>query len=242
MRSKVSETAVAVVLAGLMACYPVLGVAADNLALGKVVPRGSAQLNGTRLALETTLYAGDTITTPADGLALVLLPQGDQLHVGPASAVRATDTAGTLLVSLERGALLARSGSGQTIAVRARGLIVNPQAAARYAVALTENAVVVSAEQGVVTVQGTAQTYTVPAGKTMRFEVADGPQAPAGAGASGLGPGTAAIVAIIISVGAAIPIGFVIADELADDARKDACEQVKSQVSPASAGAGITCK
>ncbi|MFQ5818082.1 MAG: hypothetical protein ACE5H2_09050, partial [Terriglobia bacterium] len=53
-------------LAILMVWYPVLSVTAGNVPLGKVVPRGPAELNGTQLTLETTLYPGDTITTPAE--------------------------------------------------------------------------------------------------------------------------------------------------------------------------------
>ncbi|MFQ5926884.1 MAG: hypothetical protein ACE5MH_05555 [Terriglobia bacterium] len=214
-----------------MACYPVLGVAAGNPPLGKVVPRGPADLNGTRLVLETTLYAGDTITIPADGLALVLLPQGDQLHVGPASEVQVTDTEGGLLATLARGVLLARSGSGQLIAVRARGLRVQPQAAARYEVALVEKAVVVSTEEGVVNVQASNGSYTVPAGQAMRFEVTDGPQAPAGAGA-GTGTRKAVVIAVAISLGVAIPLAILIADDEADEARRDACITALRAISP----------
>ncbi len=206
---------------------------AANVALGKVVPRGPADLNGTRLALETTVYSGDTVTTPAEGLALVLLSKGDQVHVGPTSEVRLTDTESGILATLEQGAVLARSGGGQTISVRARGLLVNPQSPAWYGVALPENAVVVSAEQGAVTVRGTNQSYEVPAGKAIRFEVAPGPQAPAGAGAgAGMGPGAAAAIGVAISVGVAVPIGWLIADKLADDARREACIEAIKAVSP----------
>ncbi|MFQ5817760.1 MAG: hypothetical protein ACE5H2_07385, partial [Terriglobia bacterium] len=66
MRTTKSQVGLALILAGAMVWYPVLGVTAGNPALGKVVPRGPAELNGTRLTLETTLYPGDTITTPAE--------------------------------------------------------------------------------------------------------------------------------------------------------------------------------
>jgi len=233
MKSEQARAVLATLLALLLTPMSLLDVVAANVALGKVVPRGPADLNGTRLALETTVYSGDTLTTPADGLALILLSKGDQLHVGPTSEVQVTYTEAGILATLALGALMARSGSGQSISVRARGLLVSPQTAAWYTVALTENAVVVSADQGTVTVQGTNQSYTVPAGKATRFEVADASQAPAGAGAgAGIGSGAAAAIGIAISVGVAVPIGWLIADKLADDARRQACIEAIKAVSP----------
>lgn len=226
-------------LAGLLVGSPAMNLAASSLPLGKVIPRGAADLNGTRLDRDATVYLGDLLATAADGLAAVLFAKGDQLHVGPASEVRVITAEGVVVASLARGAVLARSGGGQTIAVRARGLLVRPQGAARYEVALADNAVLVASAEGAVTVQGINQAMTVPAGKAMRFELAPGLQAPAGAGAgAGIGPAMAAWIGVA-AAGGALAVGWVVANELAKDARREACQQIKSQVSGAS---GITCQ
>lgn len=231
-----------VFLASLMIWYPVLNLTAGNLPLGKVVPRGPADLNGTRLTLETTLYAGDTLATAADGLALVLLPQGDQVHVGPASTVAVSDTAEGLVARLERGAVVVRSGSGQRIFVRAGGLLVTPSGAAHYQVALAEQGVVVAAQAGDVTVHGSNQAVAVPAGKAMRFEVGAVPTPTLAGGGSNLAGLAAILVSLLISLGVTLPISVVLADKAKDDARQQACEQIKQSISPASAGANIVCK
>ena len=237
-----TKAMLSVFLASLLIWYPVLNLTAGNLPLGKVVPRGPADLNGTRLTLETTLFAGDIIATAADGLALVLLPQGDQVHVGPASTVAVSDTAEGILAQLERGAVVVRSGSGQRIFVRAGGLLVTPSGAAHYEVALAEPGVVVAAQAGEVTVQGSNQAVAVPAGKVMRFELGSVPLAPVVAGGGSQLAGLAAIlVSLLISTAVTVPISVVLANKAKDDARQQACQQIKQSISPAVA-ATIVCK
>lgn len=223
MENRQSKAIWAVFLASLMTVYPALGVVAGSVPLGKVVPQGVVELNGVRLEFGSTVYAGDTLATPAEGLALVLLPQGDQLHLGPASQVQLTDAQGGLLARLERGAVLARSGSGQTVAVAARGLEVRPAAAARYEVAVAENAVLVAAQSGAVTVEDARQRYTVPAGQAMRFELAASPQVPALGNAFTDGQ-TIGLVATV--GGGAFLASWLLARKLADDACKDALRSV----------------
>jgi len=241
MRSrKQVRNCIALVVALLLVYLPVLGA---NTPLGKIVPRsGSSALNGNALVLETTLFSGDNVSTQADGLAVILLPQGDQIHLGPASAVSVTEAGDGLVVSLERGMTLTRSGHGRTVSVNAAGVLVQPAGLASYEVAIDGGAIFVSSREGSVEVQGTNESFVVPAGKTMKFELAASTAAgPMGAGAHNISPGVAAVVAIGISLGVSIPLAFVLADNAEDDARRDACNLVKSQISPASAGADIVC-
>jgi len=219
---------------------PVLGASAP---VGKVVPRsGSNQLNGNALVLETTLFSGDSVTTQTDGLAVILLSQGDQIHLGPASSVRVLEAGDSLMVTLQRGMTLTRSGHGRTVAVNAAGVLVRPAGVASYEVAIDGGAILVASREGTVEVQGTNQSFVVPAGKTMKFELAaNTAPGPIGAGAHNISPGVAAVIAIAASLGFSIPFTIWAADDAEDDAREDACNLIKSQVSPEIA-AGITCQ
>lgn len=222
---------VAVAVVGL----PGISVEAESVSLGRVVPRGAAELNQTRLVADATLYAGDAVTTPAGGLALLLLDKGGQVHVGPASAVRLRAAEAGVRAELERGSLLARSQPGGTVSVWAASLLVSPQSPeALYQVALTDSGAIVAAERGAVSVAAANRTVTVPAGEARRFEVEKGPQAPAGAGSgAGMSTGTATMLSVAISLGVSIPVGWIVADKLADDARQEGCQEAILAISAA---------
>ncbi len=213
-------------VAALLACSPLQSTLAGNTAIGKVVPRGPAELNGSRLALETTAYAGDTVKTSSDGRAVVLLPNDAQVHVGPASRVQLLATEEAVMANLSEGALLARSGKEQAVAVQALGLRISPQGEARYVVALAENAVLVSSGEGTVSVEAVGSSHSVPAGRTMRFELAPASQGP------GTGGGVAwgVVLGVSIAAGAAgVLIGWLIATNRAEDR----CKQRVRALSPA---------
>jgi hypothetical protein len=233
------KSSIAVVVAILLLHLPVLGA---NAPVGKVVPTsGASQLNGNALVLETTLFSGDNVATQVDGLAVILLPQGDQVHLGPASSARLTETGDSLVVSLERGMTLTRSGHGRNVSVNAVGVLVRPAGLASYEVAIDGGAILVASREGSVEVQGTNESFVVPAGKAMKFELAaNTAPGPIGAGAHNISPGVAAVVAIAVSAGVGIPVSFVLADRAEDNAREDACNLIRSQVSP-SIAAQITC-
>ena len=114
---KRAKAALAVLVAVATVGLPGFSVQAENVSLGRVVPRGPAELNQTRLVAEATVYAGDAVATPVGGLALLLLAQGSQIHVGPASAVRINAAEAGVRADLERGSLLARSQPGQKVSV-----------------------------------------------------------------------------------------------------------------------------
>lgn len=228
--------ALALVMVLLIAQAPWLDLQAGNASLGKVTPQGPAELNRVALLAESSVFSGDTVTTAAEGWALVFLAKGDRVQVGPASEVRLIEAAGVVVASLERGSLQAQNGGAQSLMVQARGLLVNPAGGARYHVALVENGVVVSADQGTVNVQGTNRSYTVSAGQAMRFEVTAAPQAPAGAGSggSGIAPGAAAGIAAAIAVGATLAIAIPVYNNQKDDIR-DACQAALRALSPSAA-------
>lgn len=225
----------------LLAYLPLLGA---NTPLGKVVPRlGNSLLNGTAVSLETTVFPGDMLTTEFNSLAVVQLSYGDQIHLGPASSLTVNGENQQVVANLERGMTIVRSGNGRQVSVSALGLLVEPTGLAKYTVTIHEGAVYVSSDEGSVEVRGTNESFVVPTGKAMKFELAASTApGPVGAGARNISPGVAAAIAIGVSLGVSLPIAIVLADNAEDDAREDACNLIKSQISPASAGAGITCQ
>lgn len=238
---------VMVILAALL----VLGLTsawAASTPLGKAVPRsGSATLNGSTVTLETTIFSGDSLATPAEGLAVVQLPLGDQVHFGPATSATLLGDRSNLVVSLEKGMILARTGKGQQVAVNARGLVITPAGAGTYEVAISGKTILVAAREGAVEVSGTNQSFVVPSGKVMKFEAttATASLGKAGVGGKAIAPGAGAAIAIAVSVGASVPVGWAISNNLADDARDDAiaaasqaCQEAIKAVSPAASTAG----
>lgn len=217
----------------LLVQLPVLGT---NAPVGKVIPRrGATLLNGTELKLQTTLFAGDTVATQAESLALILLSQGDQVHLGPATAAALSEYGEELVVSLERGMTLARSGNGRQVSVNALGLLVRPSGMATYEVAIDGKVVVVVSQQGSVEVQGTNRSIMVPSGKAMKFGVVAAPEGslPVGAGAHNLSPGAALGWALAVSLGVTLAIVLPILLNEIDDAKEEGCQAALNEVSPA---------
>jgi len=217
--AKVTVTLGTLLLMGVLSAWAV------STPLGKAVPRsGNPTVNGTMVTLETTVFSGDSLTTPADGRAVVQLPMGDQVHFGPATSATLHGDRSDLIVGLEQGMVLARTGKGQRISVNALGIRVTPTEAGSYEVAIKGGTVLVAARQGAVEVFGTNGSFVVPSGKVMKFELTTESmaQTKAGVGAKAVAPGAAAAIAIAVSVGVGVPVGWAISDNLADEARDDA--------------------
>jgi hypothetical protein len=205
--------------------------------LGKVLPRsGNSRLNGTELLLETTLFSGDSIATEADSLALIELSLGEQIHVGPASSATVMTVEGDLVVALQSGIVRTKSG---TIAVDARGLMVRPTGAATYDVAIENNAVYVRAHDGSVEVNGSNQSFVVPADKAMKFELAAN-TAPGsvGIGADNITPGQGVVIALAVSLGVTLGVVVPVLLNEIDNAERDACIRAIQAVSPSAPTTG----
>lgn len=239
MKSTDLRTTIALAIALLLVQLPVAGATSP---IGKVVPRsGSTVLNGIEVSLETTVFSGDTVATQADSLALIQLPQGDQIHIGPSSSATVTAAGNELLVSLERGMTLARSGNARQVSVNALGLLVQPSGLGSYEVAIDSNSIVVASHEGNVQVQGANKSFEVPAGKVMRFELAANTSlGRVGVGARNITPGVSAAIGAAVGGGIALTLYLIERSQREDD-DEEVCQRIKSQISPSSAGAGIDC-
>lgn len=230
MHGKNWDVWVVLSLAGLLAAS--LGLQAGAAWVGKVVPRDSAQLNETRIEVETTLYAGDRVSTTEGSLALIELPRGSQIYVGPNSAVLVEpDKEGEEVVAdLNQGTLVARSRPGSPVSVWAANLWMHPSSSeAVYQVELVDQGAIVAARRGAVRVEGANRAVSVPAGESLRFEVApaaaeqgnkqEGRRRPKGNYAqSALSRGQKA--AIIVGIGAAVATAIALPLALDDDQQK----------------------
>jgi hypothetical protein len=224
-----AHKAIALLMMVMLVNLPLLGTGTP---VGKVLPgTGMSTLNGTDLKLETTLFSGDTLATKSESMALVQLSRGDQVYVGPASQVTLLEGAGNVVISLANGMALVRSGRAQDVMVNAAGLVVRPQGPTSFEVYLVKDGLFVATREGQVEVLGTNRSFTLEAGKAMKFEVGTPTaQGPVGVGAHSLTPIAAVIVATAISLAVAIPVGIVIADNRADDAREAAIAASQAQL------------
>jgi len=190
-----------------------------------------------------------TIGAPVScSLAVVQLSYGDQIHLGPASSLTVNGEGQQLVANLEHGMTIIRSGNSRQVSVGALGLLVEPMGLAQYTVTIHEGAVYVSSDEGSVEVRGTNESFAVPTGKAMKFELAASTAPGAvGAGARNISPGVAAAIAIGVSLGTAIPVAIVLADNAEDDAvaraqaaAQQACIAAIQAVSPSASTAGCS--
>ncbi|MFQ5777052.1 MAG: FecR domain-containing protein [Terriglobia bacterium] len=217
MRRNDARTVVALGLVLVLAPWPGLSA---NLSVGKVIPRaGTSMLNGTEVKLPTTVFSGDTIVTRAESWALLLLSQDEQVHLGPSSSAALKGDRDKLVVRLDHGLTVARSGHSRAISVAARGLWLQPSGVTTYEVTVSEQAIVVSSHEGSVEVKGADRAVTVPAGRAARFETRDDRKRPKGAGVqTGLSAGAKTAIWILVATGVAAAIAVPLA---LDDDKKE---------------------
>jgi len=178
--------------------------------LGKIIPGDGTSLNGVPLKFEGTLYSGDTLSTQAASGAAVMLRDGDQVQFGPMSAATLVSTDEELLVKLDRGFAVARSGQGQVVSVSALGLTIRPAEAATYQVTIEGSRVLVTSRQGSLQVQASNRSAVVPSGKAMRFVLAQN-TAPGRTGAGANNVNTEALIILILVAAGAITGGVIAA-------------------------------
>ncbi|MDA2912719.1 FecR domain-containing protein [Acidobacteriia bacterium AH_259_A11_L15] len=201
---------------GLVVLLVQLPLFGSGQPVGKVITRsGSSLLNGIDLHLETTVFSGDNVRTRAESFALVLLSHGDQVHLGPSSSATLLAADGRLLVRLDGGMILARSGRGQEISVTVQGLQIEPADLATYEVTSVGNTVIVASQEGTLTVRASNRSVVVPPGQMVKLVVTTTrPEGRIGSGAhNAVSIGDEAIIFIaLVAVAGAIGAGFAIAN------------------------------
>jgi len=184
----VAKAPLAVAFSVLLALPP-LSLAGSPAVVGKMNMKGRVEINGTVAPAESTVFAGDRISTGNETALGLSLTGGDQVFLPSQSAVQVDRTGQQITVALERGALAVVNRSDQPLLVRAGGVEIQTAgpSGGLYEVAISGGNLKVLARKGTAMVRASNRTVEVKEGTTMEATLPE----PAFA-AGGLGPRAAA--------------------------------------------------
>lgn len=213
MSAKLRQFACAVMIA-LLGC-PAESFAAQK-PLGVVLQAQNATLRASDVLAGTTIFTGDTISTGHSGRALVRMG-ASQIEVMPDSMVNFEEIEAIGGATLLQGAVGFASPENGTLAVRAAGIVIRPQAPQLTHGQVTLSGpleLLVTSYRGPLELTLGDESLVVPQGTTYRVVQGDsrGP-GPVGAGAEAarLAPFKAVLVAAAV---VAVPLVTVIAVNL----------------------------
>ena len=174
----------AVALSVVLVLAPV-SMADSPVVVGKMNLKGQVEINGVAAPGESTVFAGDRITTGKETALGLSLNGGDQVFLPSLSAAKVDRAGQQVTVVLERGALAVRNFSGQPILVRAGGVEIQAAApsSSLYEVAIAGGSLKVLARKGTAVVRASNRTVEVKEGTTMEASVP-----PTAISAGGIGP------------------------------------------------------
>jgi hypothetical protein len=177
--------------------------------VGQMTTRGTAEINGTTVPADTTVFAGDRIATRGETTAVLTIPGGDQVLLPSLSAATVARNEGRVTVSLEQGSLAVLSKSKAPVIIAASGVRIQPVAngAAIYEVTVHGKVLEVIARRGTALVETAGRSVEVKEGTELEATMAPPPGpapalgtfetwtivAAAAAGVTGLALGVAAI-------------------------------------------------
>ncbi len=175
------RTAVASLLALLLVYAPV-APAGSPAVVGKLSTKGTAEVNGAPVPAETTVFAGDRISTQKDTALGLTLPGGNQVFLPALSAARVQRDGHRVTVSLERGALAVVSRAAEPVVIEANGVRIQTagSTAGAYEVAIHGRSLKVMARKGTAVVTAADRTVEVKEGTTLEATVAQGSTGPGG--------------------------------------------------------------
>jgi hypothetical protein len=170
---------------------------AGSAVVGSVAGSTNATLGGQVLLPNTTIFSGDSLTVK-DGAAVVAVGQGSRLVFGRETVASFLREAAELTVLLGQGNVSLCTAEGAGLRVKVGEVSILPAAGYKTLgeVALLNGAVVVTAKEGKLRVEGNGPAVEVVKGKTITV-LARGPQGGA-AGAGGGGGGISASTALQI--------------------------------------------
>lgn len=196
----------ALVLSLLLVTLPVLP-AEPSAALGKMTTRGAAEVNGTSLPNDATVFSGDRLATQKDSAVALSLGAGNQVFFPELTRARLERSGNETKVSLEHGALAVVSRAGIVPVVETSGVRIQTAgtAPAIFEVAMTGTTLKVLARTGMTRVIAADRTIEVPEGKMLEARVSPAPpQAPTAGTGMTSGLSTIQIVAIAAGLAAGV--------------------------------------
>ncbi|MBZ5513374.1 MAG: hypothetical protein LAN62_00745 [Acidobacteriia bacterium] len=206
----------------VLAALPMLG---GSAVVGSVAGSLNATLGGQALVANATVFSGDSLQVK-DGAAVIALGNGSRLVFGRETVASFLRESGEVTVLLGQGNVsLYQAGAGVGLRVKVGTVSVVPATGFKTLgeVAMVNGAVVVTAKEGRLRVEGNGPAVEVAKGKTLTLDgkVARAPQggaAGAGSGAAGMSAGAALQVGSIAAGGASAVLSGV-AISRAGDAR-----------------------
>lgn len=166
----------------LLVAYVPVAPAASPAVVGKMQTKGAAEINGAAVPDETTVFAGDRITTEKETASGLSLPGGDQVFLPSLTAAKVGRSGKRVTVTLERGALAVVNRSAEPVLIEASGVSIESAGPAGvYEVTIQGNALKVMTRKGTTLVKGADRTIEVKEGTTLEASAAPGPVAGTGA-------------------------------------------------------------
>ena len=161
----------------LLLVYVPVAPAAPPAVVGKMQTKGAAEVNGTLVPAEATVFAGDRITTQKETASGLSLPGGDQVFLPSLTAAKVNRSGNRVTVALERGALAVVNRSAEPVVIQANGLRIEAASPAGgvYEVALHATGLKVMTRKGTTLVKAADRTVEVKEGTTLEATAAPGP-------------------------------------------------------------------
>jgi len=162
----------AMTLSGLL-LFSQLSMAGSPVAVGKITMKGRVEINGVTAPSDSTVFAGDRISTGKETALGLFIAGGDQLFLPSLSTAAVDRSEQQLIVTLERGGLAVINQSGQPVLVRAGGVQVQASrpSASLYEVVVAEGSLKVLARRGSAVVRASNRTIEVKEGTTLEATV-----------------------------------------------------------------------
>ncbi|MGH9440095.1 MAG: hypothetical protein ACRD22_20030, partial [Terriglobia bacterium] len=157
---------VLLLLLGIVSVAPVF---AGSAAIGTVAGSLNASVSGQALLPNSTVFNGDQLQVK-DGAAVIALANGSRLTLGSETQVQFFKQADGVAVSLAKGNVsMYHPAKGSDLAVNVQSWSITPDQGYKSVgeVAMLNDAVIVTAKEGTLHVQGNGRSINVAQGKTI---------------------------------------------------------------------------
>ncbi|HTR48046.1 MAG TPA: hypothetical protein VMM16_11740 [Verrucomicrobiae bacterium] len=175
----------AVALCLMLVFAPVAPVSASPAA-GKMITKGTAEINGVAAPAVTSVFVGDRIATEKETTTSLSFSGGDAVVIPQLTKAALGERDGHFVVNLEDGSVSVMNKSHRSIIIEAHGARI--QAASNlpafYQVAFHDNALRVTALGGVARVEAGSRSSEVQPGSTLEATLAPNPPQPVASGGS----------------------------------------------------------
>jgi hypothetical protein len=233
----IARFSLCLILLGSVAALPAL---AGSAVVGSVAGSMNATVGGQTLLPNTTLFSGDSLQVK-DGVAVVALGSASRMVFGRDTAASFLRDSNEVIVLLSQGNVsVFHDAEGMPVRMKIGDISVVPVSGFKTLgeVAMLNGAVVVTAKEGTLRVEGNGQVINVAKGKTITVvPAANAPQGggkpPAGAGR--VGGGSVALEAGALGAGGAAAILAGVALSRAGDAKTEAAAADSAAASAATA-------